>query len=45
MACANDVLLETVGDRWEPLDSDGMWTKRGPSGPLSGPGSPWAVVV
>jgi hypothetical protein len=20
----------TVGDRWEPLGSDGVWTKRGP---------------
>src|SRR5215211_1524927 len=29
--CANDLPLETVGDRYEPLDSDGMWTKRGPS--------------
>ena len=30
--CANDVPLETAGDRCEPLGSDGMWTKRGPSG-------------
>jgi len=29
--CANDLPLETVGDRYEPLGSDGMWTKRGPS--------------
>ena len=29
--CANDLPLETAGDRYEPLDSDGMWTKRGPS--------------
>jgi hypothetical protein len=28
---ANDVPLETAGDRYEPLGSDGMWTKRGPS--------------
>jgi hypothetical protein len=27
---ANDVLLETAGDRYEPLGSDGVWTKRGP---------------
>src|SRR4029450_910449 len=45
--CANDLPLETAGDRCEPLGSDGVWTKRGPSGPLSGPrrGSPWAAVV
>jgi hypothetical protein len=30
VACANDVPLETVRDRWKPLGSDGMWTKRGP---------------
>src|SRR5215211_7085975 len=29
--CANDLPLEIVGDRYEPLGSDGMWTKRGPS--------------
>src|SRR5215207_7499362 len=29
--CANDLPLETAGDRCEPLGSDGMWTKRGPS--------------
>ena len=28
---ANDVPLETAGDRCEPLGSDGVWTKRGPS--------------
>ena len=28
--CANDLPLETAGDRCEPLGSDGMWTKRGP---------------
>src|SRR5829696_7778034 len=31
VACTNDMPLETVGDRCEPLASDGMWTKRGPS--------------
>jgi hypothetical protein len=29
--CANDLPLETAGDRCEPLGSDGMWTKRGPT--------------
>ena len=33
MAWENDVPLETVGDRCEPLGADGMWTKRGPSPP------------
>ena len=28
--CANDLRLETAGDRCEPLGSDGVWTKRGP---------------
>jgi hypothetical protein len=28
--CANDLPLENVGDRCEPLGSDGVWTKRGP---------------
>ena len=28
---ANDVPLETAGDRYEPLGPDGMWTKRGPT--------------
>jgi hypothetical protein len=28
--CANDLPLETAGDRCEPLGSDGVWTKRGP---------------
>jgi hypothetical protein len=32
VACASDVPLETVGDRWKPLGSDGVWTKRGPGG-------------
>jgi hypothetical protein len=32
--CANDLPLETAGDRCEPLGSDGVWTKRGPGGPL-----------
>jgi hypothetical protein len=27
----DDLPLETAGDRYEPLGSDGMWTKRGPS--------------
>jgi hypothetical protein len=27
--------LETAGDHWEPLGSDGMWTKRGPGRPRS----------
>jgi hypothetical protein len=27
---ANDLPLETAGDRCKPLGSDGMWTKRGP---------------
>jgi hypothetical protein len=27
---ATDAPLETAGDHWEPLGSDGMWTKRGP---------------
>jgi hypothetical protein len=31
--CANDLPLETAGDRCEPLGSDGMWTKRGPGTP------------
>jgi hypothetical protein len=30
VAWENDVPLETVGDRCEPLGSGGMWTKRGP---------------
>jgi hypothetical protein len=34
--CTNDLPLETTGDRCEPLDSDGMWTKRGPSHGLLG---------
>jgi hypothetical protein len=29
--CANDLPLETAGDRCELLGSDGVWTKRGPS--------------
>jgi hypothetical protein len=29
--CASDVPLETAGDRWRPLGSDGLWTKCGPS--------------
>src|SRR5215218_10031070 len=33
---ANDVPLETAGDRYEPLGSDGMWTKRGPGTPARG---------
>src|SRR4030095_11149282 len=33
--CANDLPLETAGDRCEPLGSDGVWTKRGPSTALS----------
>ena len=33
--CANDLPLETAGDRCEPLGSDGMWTKRGPSRTLA----------
>jgi hypothetical protein len=37
--CANDLPLETAGDRCEPLSSDGMWTKRGPGRVLRlGPG-------
>jgi hypothetical protein len=28
--CANDLPPETAGGRWEPLGSDGVWTKRGP---------------
>ena len=37
--CANDLPLETAGDRCEPLGSDGMWTKRGPGRVLRlGPG-------
>ena len=32
---ANNVPLESAGDRCEPLDSDGMWTKRGPGVPRS----------
>jgi hypothetical protein len=28
--CANDLPLETAGDRCEPLGSDGVWTTRGP---------------
>jgi hypothetical protein len=35
VAWENDVPLETVRDRCEPLGSDGMWTKRGP-GPSLG---------
>jgi hypothetical protein len=31
VAWANDVPLETIGDRCEPLGSGGVWTKRGPS--------------
>ena len=31
-ACANDLPLETAGDRCEPLGSDGVWTKGGLSG-------------
>jgi hypothetical protein len=27
---ANDVPLETAGDRCEPLGTGGVWTKRGP---------------
>ena len=34
--CANDLPLETAGDRYEPLGSDGMWTKRGPSRATAG---------
>jgi hypothetical protein len=34
--CANDLPLETAGDRCEPLGSDGVWTKRGPGTPLAG---------
>jgi hypothetical protein len=34
--CANNLPLETAGDRCEPLGSDGMWTKRGPGMPCSG---------
>src|SRR4030095_13242771 len=33
---ANDVRLETAGDRYEPLGSDGMWTTRGPRTPARG---------
>ena len=33
--CANDLPLETAGDRCEPLGSDGVWTKRGPGTPRS----------
>jgi hypothetical protein len=33
--CANDLHLETVADRWKPLGSDGVWTKRGPPTALS----------
>jgi hypothetical protein len=33
--CANDLPLETTGDRCEPLGSAGMWTKRGPGPPRS----------
>ena len=29
--CANDLPLEPTGNRCEPLGSDGVWTKRGPS--------------
>jgi len=32
---ANDVPLDTVGDHWRPLASDGMWPKRGPGTPRS----------
>jgi hypothetical protein len=28
---ATDAPLETAGDHWEPLGSDGVWTKRGPT--------------
>jgi hypothetical protein len=28
----------TAGHRWEPLGSDGLWTKGGPAGTRSGPG-------
>jgi hypothetical protein len=35
--CANDLPLETAGDRCEPLSSDGVWTKRGPGQRVSGP--------
>jgi hypothetical protein len=34
--CANDLPLETVRDRYEPLGSDGVWTKRGPGRPACG---------
>jgi hypothetical protein len=33
---ANDVRLETAGDRYEPLGADGMWTNRGPGTPARG---------
>jgi hypothetical protein len=33
---ANDLPLETAEDRYEPLGSDGMWTKRGPGTPARG---------
>jgi hypothetical protein len=45
--CANDLPVETAGDRCEPLGSVGVWTKRGPSAcPAPGgsgapPGGPW----
>jgi hypothetical protein len=43
---ATDAPLETAGDHWEPLGSDGMWTKRGPgrAAQWSDPGYPSAVV-
>jgi hypothetical protein len=34
--CANDLPLETAGDRCEPLGADGMWTKCGPDTPARG---------
>jgi hypothetical protein len=36
--CANDLPLETTGDRCEPLGSDGMWTKCGPDRAAERPG-------
>jgi len=39
VAWENDVPLETVRDRCEPLGSDGMWTKRGPGRAAQRPGT------